>query len=97
VRKTVFVSQDVGLTAKTCRDLLTTVGYERSNPANERTIEVLTPMNGKSIGTVIRAELQPAERGTTVAISAWPGAQLFDWGESKHLAQTIADRLGSSP
>ena len=46
-----------------------------------------------SSGTQVRIRLTPSDTGTRAEVSAWPGAQLFDWGVSKRLVAKILGQL----
>jgi len=77
-----------------CRTALEQVGVERTSATSEpKVIEVVTPANWKTTGTVIRAELAETDHGTQVTLTAWPGAQLFDWGESRRMVKKIVRLL----
>ena len=76
---------------KRCREIVTSLGTERSAEAG--VVEVVTRANRRSSGTVIRVQLQQIDGRTSVEVTAWPGAQLFDFGESKRLARSIATQL----
>jgi hypothetical protein len=73
-----------------CRRLLTSIGDERAAQTGDNIIEIVT----RSSGTVIRIALTPMTDGTRITIAAWPGAQLFDWGESQRIARNVANSLG---
>ena len=58
------------------------------------TIEAVTARTWKTSGTVVRAEVRPSGRGAEVQLTAWPGAQLFDWGASRRAVASVEERLG---
>jgi hypothetical protein len=91
----ITVHEDLDATAAQCRALLRKFGEERAadQPATGVRVEVVTPKSNMSVGSVVRVDLIPAAAGTRATISSWPGAQLFDFGESKQLVATIADSL----
>jgi hypothetical protein len=83
---TVHLSCGVDEAANRCRDLMLKLGEERpAIRAEGVAIDIVTPPTRRSFGTVIRAELTNRSFSTDVTMSAWPGAQLVDWGESKRL------------
>jgi hypothetical protein len=73
-----------------CRRVLGSLGAERQAAA-VGAIEVVTSASWRSSGTVIRVQLTPAEGGTRMDLAAWPGAQLFDWGESRRALRKVID------
>jgi hypothetical protein len=75
-----------------CRDVLGQFGEQRPTP-DEDVLEAVTPSNRRSSGTVIRVELARTLDGTKVSVSAWPGAQLYDWRESQKIVAGIVSRL----
>jgi hypothetical protein len=77
-----------------CRRLLTLIGEERAAQTEGNLIEIVTRSSWRSSGTVVRIALAPVAEGTRITIAAWPGAQLFDWGESRRVVRTVADALG---
>lgn len=78
-----------------CRRALEMVGEER--PVSIiGAIEAVTPATWRSSGTVIRLQLIPTQEGTRVDVAAWPGASLFDWGESRRVARAVIDGLGET-
>ena len=91
-RRTVVVPVDIETAEALCRTVLTSVGSERTT-TGARAVEAVTPWNWRSSGTVVRTELDPGDVGTTVIVTAWPGAQLFDWGESRRIARLVAAHL----
>jgi hypothetical protein len=94
VRRELVVSQGVDATALQCRNLLESFGEPRaSDPPSDDVIEAVTPPSIKSMGTVLRAHLAPTAEGTRVTILAWPGAALFDWGESTRLVDRISRQV----
>jgi hypothetical protein len=92
VRREVVVAVDREVAQALCRTILTSLGTERLT-TDGHSFEVVTPLNWRSSRTVVRAELDPHAGGTAVIVTAWPGAQLFDWGESRRVARLVADRL----
>jgi len=92
----VVVPLDVEATRRLCRTVLTSVGSERAAGGGSF-VEPVTPSNWRSSGTVVRAELAPFDAGTAVIVTAWPGAQLFDWGGSRRVAKLVADELQVDP
>jgi hypothetical protein len=81
-----------------CRQVAESVGTERP-PSQTRSgaIEVVTPETARTHGIVLRLELvSDTPTSTTVSISAWPGGQLTDWGESRHLVDFVASQLAST-
>jgi hypothetical protein len=78
------------------RQVLTSLGSGRPlSGCHANLIEVVTQPNWLSLGTVIQAELQPVEDGTRISIAAWPGAQLFDRGESRRVCNEVVNLLRS--
>jgi hypothetical protein len=76
-----------------CAEVLSAVGEPR--PASDPNVmEAVTALNSRSSGTVVRIELQSMGDATEALITAWPGAQLFDWGESRRTVQEVSARLG---
>jgi hypothetical protein len=86
----VIVLTSVDVTAARCRGALEQIGADRTSGASEpNVIEVVTPANWKTTGTVVRGELAETDHGTRVTLTAWPGAQLFDWGESRRMVKRV--------
>jgi hypothetical protein len=80
--------------ANRCRGLMLKLGEERpAMQVEDFAMEIVTPPTRRSFGTVIRAELTNRSPGTDVTLSAWPGAQLVDWGESKRLLNGLVRDL----
>jgi type II secretory pathway component PulM len=73
--------------------LLASIGDERAPQTDTNLIEIVTRSSWRSSGTVVRVALAPVAEGTQITIAAWPGAQLFDWGESRRTARSVADAL----
>jgi hypothetical protein len=91
---TVRLSCGVDEAANRCRDLMLKLGEERPAMQVEGfALEIVTPPMRRSFGTVIRAEMTDRSPGTDVTVSAWPGAQLVDWGESKRLLNGLVRDL----
>jgi hypothetical protein len=96
VQRRLVVANDLNATEARCRQLLLLMGTERAPiEAATRVIEVVTPYNWKSSGTVVRVQLAANPNGTNVSLSAWPGAQLFDWGESRRIVRRLASDLAA--
>jgi hypothetical protein len=95
VERHVVVHLELPLTDARCREILSKLGELRplEGTAPPHTIEAITPQTLRSNGSVLRVHLERTRRGTTVAIAAWPGAALFDWGESRRLVDAVADQL----
>jgi hypothetical protein len=89
----VIVTSRPEMAEQECRRLLTSFGDERAPQTGANLIEIVTRSNWRSSGTVVRVGLAPVAEGTQITIAAWPGAQLFDWGESRRTARTVADAL----
>lgn len=82
------------LSEERCRRVLATLGTQREvSPPEPGVIEVVGPSSWRTTGTVLCARLEAVSGGTKVVIAAWPGAQLFDWGESRRLCAEAARRL----
>lgn len=79
------------------RALLEAQGDERATAASAegRVLEAVTPRNWRTTGTVLRVVLQPVAGGALVSVSGWPGAQLFDWGDSRRRVEQLIEALGS--
>jgi hypothetical protein len=89
------VPLDLDSTEARCHRVLASIGEERERALadDDGSIEAVTPGNWRSTGTVVRLELQPVAGGTKISVTAWPGAALFDWGESRRVARLVSDRL----
>jgi hypothetical protein len=90
----VIVTSQPEIAEHECRRLLTSIGDERAAQTGDNVIEIVTRSSWRSSGTVIRIALTPMTDGTRITIAAWPGAQLFDWGESQRIARNVANSLG---
>jgi hypothetical protein len=73
--------------------LLASIGTPRE-AAEVGALEAVTGPARKSNGTVVHVQLIDVPNGTRVAVAAWPGAQLFDWGESRRVVETVIAGLG---
>lgn len=91
-RREVLVPHGLAAAQELCNVVLASVGSGRQ-VQDDNAIEAVTPGNWRSAGTIVRVELQSVEDGTLVVVTAWPGAQLFDWGESRRIAKHVANRL----
>jgi hypothetical protein len=83
------------LSEERCRRVLSAFGEERPvYPPEPGVIEVIGRSSWRTTGTVLQARLRATDTGgTNVVLAAWPGAQLFDWGESRRLCAEVAKRL----
>ena len=57
-------------------------------------LEAVTNAGVRSTGTVIHVQLVGVDDRTRVEVAAWPGAQLFDWGESRRVVDRVIAALG---
>jgi hypothetical protein len=91
------VDENLETTTTRCRDALASVADERSFERSSHgvAIEAVTGMNWRSFGTVVRIELAPSHGGTDLRLVTWPGSQLFDWGESRRLADSLTSELSA--
>jgi hypothetical protein len=90
--RTVVLPLNLDAAQAVCRSIITALGSERPT-SGDGYVEAVTPGNWRSSGTVVRTKLDPGDGETTVTVTAWPGAQLFDWGESRRVARLVADQL----
>jgi hypothetical protein len=95
--RTVVLSIELQAAVQRCRQVAQSVGTERTpTQASSDVIEVVTPETARSSGIVLRLALvSSTPSDTTVSISAWPGGQLTDWGESRRLVDFVASQLTS--
>jgi hypothetical protein len=93
VREQVRLAVPIELARPRCAEVLSAVG-ELRHASDPNVMEAVTALNSRSSGTVVRIELQPTGEATDALITAWPGAQLFDWGESQRAVQEVSARLG---
>lgn len=89
----VLVRGDVEFAGRRAREVALRYGEERQTDSNN-VVEIVTPANGRTSGSVVQMTLRPSNGGTDVTVAAWPGAQLFDWGASKRTADAICRDLG---
>ena len=73
--------------------VLATIGTLREAP-EDGALEAVTEATGRSSGTVVHVQLIGSSDGTRVEVAAWPGAQLFDWGESRRVVERVIALLG---
>ena len=67
----------------------------RPRPRDTSVLEFVTPWGVASFGTVIRVVVEPLYEGGDVVITAWPGAQLFDWGASRRAVNRLVRGLSA--
>jgi hypothetical protein len=93
--RTIVLSLDLQAAVERCRQLAQSVGRERTPPqVNSDVIEAVTPETAHSHGIVLRLALvSSTPTDAMVSISAWPGGQLTDWGESRRLVDFVASQL----
>jgi hypothetical protein len=98
-RRSVVVASDVDVAFARCREALGRVAKPRvpveGDPA--RVLEAVSAPGWRSMGSVLRAEVEPVRGGTEVVIVGWPGSALFDWGASGRLVESVADVLQDGP
>jgi hypothetical protein len=95
VSREVTLRQDLPSATSRCRDILRSLGEERPGDPVEvgAIVEAVTAAGKRSVGNVVRAELKSVPGGTQILVASWPGAQLFDWGESKRLVSLVCSQL----
>jgi hypothetical protein len=92
IAERVLLSTDLTTAEARVHDTLHALSRERDT-ADPNVIEAVTRWNWRSSGTVIRVALEPEDSATCATVSVWPGAQLFDWGESRRVAGQIKQSL----
>jgi hypothetical protein len=100
-RRSVVVASEIDVALARCREALAWVAKPRV-PAHGDPARVLEAVSGpgwRSMGSVLRAELEPVRGGTRVVITGWPGSALYDWGVSERLVESVADAMngGQAP
>jgi hypothetical protein len=75
------------------RSALAAIGDLREAP-EAGAFEAVTAAGSRSSGTVVHVQLVRTKDGTRIEVAAWPGAQLFDWGESRRVVDRFVNALG---
>jgi hypothetical protein len=93
VSREVLLPESSDVAADRVRRALASVGTLR-DAAEAGAIEAVTEAGARSSGTVVHVQLVGTGEGTRAEIAAWPGAQLFDWGESRRVVDRVVAALG---
>lgn len=93
VQEQVALNVPIELARRRCAEVLSALGQQR-HASDPNVVEAVTALSRRSSGTVVRIELQSIGDATEALITAWPGAQLFDWGESRRTVEEVSARLG---